>query len=189
MRGVAGVAVAAALAAGSFLIPKPANRSKKLLVSIPHKPVAILPVEKSIEVRVPAITAYKQWTNFSSLSSFLSGVHAVTQVDDNRLIWQTDIDRRKCEWESEITQLSTGEKIAWRSVDGIGGAGVVTFCPISNATTWITVQMEYPAEDHFMSVGEAIKFNSARLQSDLKKFKEFIETQFSQPSVRSTHVH
>lgn len=189
MKSVAGVAVAAALAATGFLIPKRVNKSKQHLVSVPRKSIVIFPVEKSVEVHVPAIAAYNYWINFHNLPKFLGGVYKVEQVNENLLRWDALIDGSRCEWEAEITQKAIGERISWCSVDGKGGAGMVTFNSISNATTWVTVQMEYPLERSFLSVGEAVKVNSTRLQNDVKRFKAVVESHIERTGLQLENLH
>ena len=45
-------------------------------------------IEQSIEVDVPANTAYNQWTQFEEFPKFMEGVKAVQQLDAKRLHWR-----------------------------------------------------------------------------------------------------
>ena len=48
-------------------------------------------IEQSIEVDVPANTAYNQWTQFEEFPKFMEGVKAVQQLDAKRLHWRAEI--------------------------------------------------------------------------------------------------
>ena len=50
-------------------------------------------IEKSIDVNVPARTAYNQWTQFEEFPRFVDGVLEVRQLDDKHLHWHTNIGR------------------------------------------------------------------------------------------------
>ena len=133
-------------------------------------------VTESIDVDVPVTTAYNQWTQFESFPSFMSGVERVSQLTDTRTHWQTNINGVRREFDAEITEQHPDERIAWRTVDGPFHAGVVTFHRISDGVTRIMVQMEYAPEGVTESVGNAIGVFSRRVEGDLERFKEFLES-------------
>jgi uncharacterized membrane protein len=132
-------------------------------------------IEQSIDVHVPARVAYNQWTQFEEFPHFMEGVESVTQLDDKRLHWRTNIGGVKKEWDAEITEQIPDKRIAWRNISGTSNAGVVTFHRIDDNTTRIMLQVEYDPEGIVENVGDAVGVTSARVRGDLKRFKEFIE--------------
>jgi len=177
---MAGMAVIAALAATSLFLPKGALSEKGSLrprLKIVKKKPIFIPVEKSIEVNVPAIVAYRQWTEFEDLPQFLTWIKKVRHVDESNLSWEGFVGDTLKEWKTEITQLITGERISWRSVGDIECAGVVTFLPVTNTTTWVTIQMQYPQKNDSDSLSDVFKVNSKRLSQDLKNYKAYAESQ------------
>ena len=52
-------------------------------------------IQKSIELNVPARTAYNQWTQFEEFPKFMEGVKEVKQLDDKRLQWKANIAGKK----------------------------------------------------------------------------------------------
>jgi uncharacterized membrane protein len=177
---MAGMALVAVIAATGFFMPGSIiskGKTKRYLKLIKQKQRLTFPVEQSIEVNLPAFAAYQHWKKFEDFPKFLSGVERVKQIDQSRLQWVGSIGGVSTEWETEITQLVNGERIGWCSVGEIKCAGVITFCPVTNTTTWVTVQMEYPDEDNGLSWKDTFKLNSKRLSNDLKKYKAYIENQ------------
>jgi hypothetical protein len=65
--------------------------------------------------------------------------------------------------------------IAWESEGGTVNSGVVTFRP-SKMNTEVQLHMEYAPEDTKEKAGDVLGFLSRYVESDLKRFKEFIET-------------
>jgi len=96
-------------------------------------------IEKSIEVNVPAPTAYNQWTQFEEFPRFMDGVLEVRQLDDKMTRWWTNIGGIEKEFDAEITEQIPDKRIAWRSRSGASNAGVVTFHSLNDQSTRIMV--------------------------------------------------
>jgi uncharacterized membrane protein len=133
-------------------------------------------VEKSIDVHVPVTTAYNQWTQFESFPQFMEGIKEVRQIDDTHLHWTAKIGGKEVEWDAEITEQIPDERIAWRSTGGRKHAGVVTFHRIDDSTTRVMLQLEAEPEDFLEKVGDMLGVFERRVEGDLKRFKEFIES-------------
>lgn len=133
-------------------------------------------VEKSIEVNVPVSTAYNQWTQFEEFPRFMEGIEEVRQLDATHLHWCASVGGKRKEWDAEITEQIPDKRIAWRATTGAPNAGVVTFHQIDADTTRIMVQMDYDPEGVTENVGDALGVFSHRVQGDLERFKEFIES-------------
>ncbi len=133
-------------------------------------------VEKSIEVEVPVREAYNQWTQFEEFPSFMEGVEQVRQLDDTHLHWKAEIGGEELEWDAEITEQTPDQRIAWKSTSGATNAGVVTFHRLDEGKTKITVQMDYEPEGVAENAGDLLGLLDGRVNGDLKRFKELIES-------------
>jgi uncharacterized membrane protein len=133
-------------------------------------------IEQSIEVDVPAKTAYNQWTQFEEFPKFMEGVKAVQQLDAKRLHWRAEIAGKEKEWDAEITEQIPDERIAWRSRSGAPNGGVVTFHVLSPTRSKVMLQMEYDPETFIEKAGDAVGIVSQRVTGDLERFKDFIES-------------
>ncbi len=137
-------------------------------------------VEKSIEVDMPVSTVYNQWTQFEEFPRFMEGVERVTQLDDTRLHWVAEIAGAKREWDAEIVDQKPDERIAWRSIDGAGNGGIVTFQPTGEAATRVNLQMEFEPAGLAETIGDRLGFVSKQAEGDLKRFKSFMEQRGSE---------
>jgi uncharacterized membrane protein len=133
-------------------------------------------IEESIEVEVPVRTAYNQWTQFEEFPKFMEGVEQVKQKDDTHLHWRASIGGHTEEWDAKITDQIPDRKVAWEATGGKPNSGVVTFQPIGDAKTRVTVQMDWDAEGMAEKAGGAVGLDSRRVQGDLDRFKEMIES-------------
>jgi uncharacterized membrane protein len=133
-------------------------------------------VEKSIDVNVPVNTAYNQWTQFEEFPRFMEGVKSVTQTDDTHLRWAAEIAGKDKEWDAEITEQTPDQRIAWTSTSGARNAGVVTFHRLDDNTTRVMLQMDVDPEGPIENVGDFLCFLDRRVEGDMERFKEYIES-------------
>jgi uncharacterized membrane protein len=134
-------------------------------------------VTESIDVDVPVTTAYNQWTQFESFPQFLSFVDAVTQIDDVTNRWSVTIGGVQREFTTTIAEQHPDERVAWNSVGGeVDHAGVVTFHRLDDATTRVTVQLDWEPEGLREKLGAAIGIDDHAVKKDLRNFKAFIES-------------
>ena len=130
---------------------------------------------ETVDVGVDVRTAYDQWTQFESFPSFMEGVERVAQIDDTRLHWVATIAGKREEWDAQITEQDPDKRIAWTSTTGAKNAGVVTFHHLDDATTRVTLQMDWEPEGIVETVGDTLGLDSRRVKGDLERFKTFIE--------------
>ena len=133
--------------------------------------------QHSVEVERPLRTVYDQWTQFESFPQFMEGVESITQIDETHSHWVTTTGGATREFDTVITEQIPDRKIAWKTVSGSSHAGVVTFEPVSDSTTKVTVAMEFDPEGFVEEVGDKIGVVGHRVADDLDRFKDFIEDQ------------
>jgi uncharacterized membrane protein len=138
-------------------------------------------IEKSIEVNVPEYTAYAQWTKFWEFPQFMEGVKEVTRLDDKRFHWKADIAGQSKEWDTEITEQAADQRLAWTSRGGLIKSWAMTFLPLSNAKSKITLQVEYDPQGVAEHGGDALGVVSQRIQGDLDRFKALMEKRWRPP--------
>jgi uncharacterized membrane protein len=133
-------------------------------------------LNKSIEVNVPVRVAYDQWTQFEEFPTFMEGVESVQQLDDKRLHWRARVGGRVEEWDAEIYQQEPDRVIAWRSTSGARNEGVVRFEPRGGDQTKVELELHWEPKDATERVGDILGADDMRVQGDLNRFKEFVES-------------
>ena len=133
-------------------------------------------IEKSIEINVPVKTAYNQWTQFEEFPRFMEGVEQVRQIDDKHLHWKASIGGKQKEWDAVITEQIPDQRIGWMSQGGSKNGGMVTFSPVSENKSKLHLRMEYEPEGAMEKTGDTIGVVSGRVEGDLQRFKDFIES-------------
>jgi uncharacterized membrane protein len=151
------------------------------LTTARHDEEAQMPTyEKSVDVAVPVRTAYDQWTQFEVFPEFMEGVDRIDQVDATTTHWVTSIGGVEREFDAKITEQRPDERVAWRASNGPAQAGVVTFHRLDEATTRVHLQMELEPQGVAEKVGSVAGVIGHRIQGDLDRFKEFIESRGAQ---------
>lgn len=150
-------------------------------------------LEKIVEVKVPLSVAYNQWTQFEEFPEFMEGVDEVTQITDTQLRWRARIGGQDKEWSVTITDQVPDYRIAWKSTSGEPNSGAVTFHAVDDNTTQVLLAMSYDPEGLMENIGDLLGMVTRRVEGDLQRFKDFIESRGEETGawrgrVRSGHV-
>jgi uncharacterized membrane protein len=124
-------------------------------------------VEQQIDVPVPLAAAYGEWTRFEHYPRFMEGVAEIRHLDETHLQWRATLDGVECEWVTEVTELRPHERIVWRAGGGFASAGVVTFHPLDEQTTRITMSAQVDEPDALPAIEQ-------RVRGDLQRFREMV---------------
>ena len=138
-------------------------------------------IEKFIDVNVPEYTAYAQWMKFEEFPQFMEGVKEVARLDAKRFHWKAVIAGQEKEWDTEITEKTADQRLAWTSRGSDIKGWIVTFHQLSNARSKIMLQLEYDHQGSAEHAGEALGMVSQRVQGDLERFKALIEKRWHPP--------
>ena len=138
-------------------------------------------IEKSIEVNVPEYTAYAQWMKLEEFPQFMEGVKEVVRLDAKRFHWKAEVAGQVKEWETETTEESADQRLAWTSRGSVIKGWAMTFHPLSSSKSKIMLQVEYDSQGVAEHGGEALEVVSQRVQGDLERFKELIEKRWRPP--------
>jgi uncharacterized membrane protein len=133
-------------------------------------------IAADLEVAVPVSTAYNQWTQFEEFPQFMAGVEQVRQIDDTRLHWVATLGGKKAVWDAKILEQHPDKQVSWISEDGKKTRGTVTFEPLGDDRTRVGLSMSYQAEGFREAVGAAAGIDKRRVEGDLERFKELIES-------------
>jgi len=129
----------------------------------------------SIEVNAPIRAVYNQWTQFEEFPHFMEGVEEVRQEGEKKLFWKAKIAGRVKEWEAEITNQVPDQRIAWDSIDGSPNSGTITFEDLGDNWTKVNATIGYEPEGFLEKTGDALGIPSARIEGDLKRFRDYVE--------------
>ncbi len=146
-------------------------------------------IEQSIDVRVPARTAYDEWTRFETFPRFMEVVEERREFEDTRLRWRTlQFDDTRLRWrtriaggreqqvDAEITEQHPDHHVAWRSTGGACRAGTVTFQQLADDRTRVMLRLDAEPDMVSEDVGAALDVVGTRVKDDLERFRGMIES-------------
>jgi uncharacterized membrane protein len=126
----------------------------------------MLGVEHQVDVAVPLARAYRFWTQFEDFPRFMGCVEEVRHLDETHLRWRVRTGDGTRELDAELVEVRPDERIAWRTTDGVACSEVVSFHPLDDAVTRVTVAAE---------VDEALAELARGVQLDLQRCKSLLE--------------
>ena len=127
----------------------------------------MLGVEHQVDVAAPLASAYGFWTQFEDFPRFMGCVEEVRHLDDTHLHWRVRTGGVVHEWNAELVEVRPDERIAWRATDGFACTEVVSFHPLDEAVTRVTV---------FAEVDDALESIVRGVERDLQRFKAMLES-------------
>ncbi len=146
-------------------------------------------IEQSIEVDVPVRTAYDQWTQFESFPEFMQGVEEVRQLTDTTLHWKTEIGLAKREFDAKITDQVPDQVVAWEAIGEARHTGRVRFDKLDEGRTRVHVAMQWDPQGFVEKGGDSLNIVDTRVEGDMKRFKDFIESQGRETGAWRGEVH
>lgn len=135
-------------------------------------------IQQSIEVNVPAQTAYAALSEFSAYPRFMQGVDEIRQTDANHLHWRMSRDGKTMEWDSELIEQTPPHTIAWRNSGAPTASGRILLSPQDADRTRVTLTMEFMPERlaaDGISHEDCIAMMNASVGQDLAHFKTYVE--------------
>ena len=188
-RALIGAGLAAATAgaaAAAFLWNRKLNQDQddRLIGDAPPWTLKQQPVSgpssltgTTVTIGRPRDDVYAEWRDFNRFPRFMENVERVEKLDESRSRWTIKAPAGSTvELVTEITADESGKRIAWKSTDGPNHAGVVTFHRLNDAESRVSVQFEWEPGSATEKIGAAFGADNAQVKSDLKKFKDFVES-------------
>ena len=97
--------------------------------------------EKSIIVNAPVAEVYERWLRFEELPKFIKSLGHVERIDNTHFSFSNIRDGKEQRGVIEVIRQIPERRIAWRTIaDGVG-LGVVSFEPLSETVTEITLKL------------------------------------------------
>lgn len=147
-------------------------------------------VQQAIEVSAPLHMVYERFANFDSYPQFMTGVEQITPVSHTTAHMVMDLDGQRREFDAEITECRTDERVVWQATDGPMMAEVIMLRPVDGNRTHIIAQLEADVQALMPGDSHAQEALNRRLKADLASFKRYIErdtvpTPAAMPATRS----
>jgi uncharacterized membrane protein len=122
--------------------------------------------EKSIIVNAPVAEVYDRWLHFEELPKFIKSLGNIERIDGTRFSFSNIRDGKEQRGVIEVIRQIPERRIAWRTIaDGVG-LGVVSFEPLSDTVTEITLKLRsafdpslsgQSAEDYLLNFKQLIE--------------------------------
>lgn len=144
-------------------------------------------ITRSIIVKASPEEAYKIWSNFENFPYFMKHIKSISKAGPKTSHWIMEGPLGKeIDWLAETTLDEPNQRIGWSTKDRDNGdiktSGQVSFKPLSNDQTEVTVMLQYvPMGGVIGNIGAKLLANpEGQLGEDLSNFKSYIEGHYEQ---------
>jgi len=134
-----------------------------------------LPIQCWTDVAVPIETAYKAWNDYESYPKFMHGALRVEKNGRNKLRWEEKIWFSRRQWEAQITERRTNDRVVWKTTSGMSHRGIVSFHKMEPNLTRVMIEMEFEPNGMMEQLASGLRFVKRAVQSDLARFKAHVE--------------
>jgi uncharacterized membrane protein len=132
-------------------------------------------IQRVIEVEVPVTIVYDQWTHFEEFPQFMAGIRHVERDGDQLLHWEADVAGHTLEWEAVLGDQEPCRLISWHNAHEQRTTSEVRFEPLGPERTRVLLLARYEQERLASLEDETVASVGQQLESDLSRFKRFIE--------------
>jgi uncharacterized membrane protein len=105
------------------------------------EPAPMNAAEKSIIVNAPVAEVYERWLCFEELPKFIKSLGNVERIDNTHFSFSNIRDGKEQRGVIEVIRQIPERRIAWRTIGEGVGLGVVSFEPLSDIATEITLKL------------------------------------------------
>lgn len=130
---------------------------------------------ETIDVDAPVAVSWALWSDVTAWPTFLSHVRNVTRIDRVSFSWWLSLPGADKAFTAELTEVVPHERIAWRTVDGVEHAGVVTFHSLSPTSSRVSLRIEYHPQGFIEHLGALTNLDAVLAQHDLSEFRAAAE--------------
>ncbi|MER7916365.1 MULTISPECIES: SRPBCC family protein [unclassified Streptomyces] len=130
---------------------------------------------ETVDLQAPVSVAWALWSDVTRWPKFLSHVARVDKLDGQRFAWKLELPGADKAFVAELTEVIPEDRIAWRTVEGVDHAGVVTFHRLSDTTSRVTLQIEYDPKGFIEHLGALTNLDSTLANYDLGEFQKLAE--------------
>jgi uncharacterized membrane protein len=134
-----------------------------------------LPIQRWTDVAVPVETAYKAFTDFECYPKFMHRVLRAEKAGRNKVRFEEKIWFSTRQWEAQITERRTNDRIVWKTTSGMSHRGIVSFHKLDSKLTRVMVDMEFEPNGMIEKMASGLRFVKRAVQADLARFKAYVE--------------
>ncbi|MEU0130848.1 MULTISPECIES: SRPBCC family protein [unclassified Streptomyces] len=141
-------------------------------------------IVETVDIKAPVAVTWALWSDVTQWPKFLSHVQRVDPMDERRFAWQLSLPGVDKAFVAELTEVSPQERIAWKTIEGVHHAGVVTFHRLDDTSSRVALQIEYDPKGFVEHLGALTNLDSALANYDLGEFQKLAETAAAGEGVR-----
>src|SRR4051794_10846114 len=141
-----------------------------------------MPIQQDMFVSVSCEDAYKGWTEYKRWTEFMFRANQVdSEIEDEedgeaRIKVTEKMWMFKRPFTALVVSQVPNEHIRWRSTDGTKHVGTISFHPLGDRLTLISVNIDHAPAGPIEKISRGARFDKRAIRADFHRFKGWIET-------------
>ncbi|GAA2956358.1 SRPBCC family protein [Streptomyces flavovirens] len=131
---------------------------------------------ETVDIKAPVAVTWALWSDVTQWPKFLSHVRRVDPMDERRFSWQLALPGADKAFVAELTEVVPQDRIAWKTIEGVHHAGVVTFHRLDDTSSRVALQIEYDPKGFVERLGALTNLDSVLASYDLGEFQKLAES-------------
>src|SRR4051794_10868215 len=141
-----------------------------------------MPIQQDMFVSVSCEDAYKGWTEYKRWTEFMFRANQVDSEIEDKEDGEARIKVTEKMWMFKrpftalVVSQVPNEHIRWRSTDGTKHVGTISFHPLGDRLTLISVNIDHAPAGPIEKISRGARFDKRAIRADFHRFKGWIET-------------
>src|SRR3954466_12636199 len=141
-----------------------------------------MPIQQDLFVSVSCEDAYKGWTEDKRWTEFMFRANQVDSEIEDKEDGEARIKVTEKMWMFKrpftalVVSQVPNEHIRWRSTDGTKHVGTISFHPLGDRLTLISVNIDHAPAGPLEKISRGARFDKRAIRADFHRFKGWIET-------------
>jgi len=140
---------------------------------------------EAIEIDQPPRSVFSAWSRVEDFPRFMSSVRRTKRIDEERVMWDVDIEGRQIVWESFLLKSIPARRMRWTSAWGAPNSGEARFDALADGRTRLTVSIQFRPRNQLESLGARLGLVDRHVRRDLECVRRYMDGEARTGSRRS----
>jgi len=135
-------------------------------------------IEHEVHISASADAVFDAFTRYAEFPDFMKSVDLVRRDDrqPDLLYWHLSLATVPRIVATRISVDRSAQRVEWHGEEGMENNGSVTLNSVDNGGTVLTLAVDFEPEGFLESAGDGLGLISHRIEADLARFADYVES-------------
>lgn len=135
-------------------------------------------IDHQVHISASVDDVFEAFTRYAEFPEFMKSVDLVRRDDEqpDLLYWHLSLATAPRIIATRVVVDRSAKRVAWRSEEGMVNSGTVTLSSVDDGGTGLALVVDFEPEGFLESAGESLGVISRRVETDLARFANYVES-------------